>query len=118
MIEVLFAVVEGGDREVAGGAIEGEDEVLDIVGVELGAEGFEEPAVEFLPNCPIMTGNVQKLNLISTQLQLTTNKPVVRHRFKRGVTLSSLKIRLWIISILIRLALSNHQSVNQSRPIL
>ena len=47
LIEVLFAVVEGGDREVAGGAIEGEDEVLDIVGVELGAEGFEEPAVEF-----------------------------------------------------------------------
>ena len=47
MREILFAVVEGGDREVAGGAIEGEDEVLDIVGVELGAEGFEEPAVEF-----------------------------------------------------------------------
>ena len=48
MREVLFAVVEGGDREVAGGAIEGEDEVLDIICVELGAEGFDEPAVGLL----------------------------------------------------------------------
>ena len=48
MGEVLFAVVEGGDREVAGGAVEGEGEVLDVVGVELGAEGFDEPAIEFL----------------------------------------------------------------------
>ena len=48
MREILFAVVEGGDREVAGGAIERENEVLDVVGVELGAEGFDEPAIEFL----------------------------------------------------------------------
>jgi len=46
--EILFAVVEGGDREVAGGAIEREDEVLNVVGFELGAEGFDKPAVEFL----------------------------------------------------------------------
>jgi hypothetical protein len=46
--EVLFAVVEGRDRNVAGRSIEGEDQILDTVGVELGAQRFDQPTVEFL----------------------------------------------------------------------
>ncbi len=46
--EVLFAVVEGCDRDVAGGAIENEDEVLDVGMIDFGFEGFDQPVVEFL----------------------------------------------------------------------
>ena len=40
--------MEGGYGDVAGGAIEGEDEVLDLVIVKLFANGGDEPLVEFL----------------------------------------------------------------------
>ena len=46
--EVLFAVVEGVHGDVAGGAIEGEDDILDVVVVELFTDGLDEPLVELL----------------------------------------------------------------------
>ena len=46
--QVLFAVVECGHGDVAGGAIEGEDDVLNAVVVELFANGLEEPLVKLL----------------------------------------------------------------------
>ena len=46
--QVLLAVVEGGHGDVAGGAIEGEDDVLNAVVVELFADGLEEPLVKLL----------------------------------------------------------------------
>ena len=53
--EVFFAVVEGGEGDVAGGAIGGEDEMFDVglfgFGIELidfGFEGFDEDGVELL----------------------------------------------------------------------
>ena len=47
LIEVVFAVVEGGDRDVAGDVVEGEEELLFGVVFEFGLEfGGDEPVVE------------------------------------------------------------------------
>ena len=48
--EVLFAILEGAHGNVAGGAIEREDNLLDFVIVELLANRLDQPLVKLLAN--------------------------------------------------------------------